>query len=99
MKRTVLLFLAVLPLAACLAFDPSNTAGHPSTAIRIARETCSMAWAKPVPDDSHWGAELAGDRWNVWLKDHGGTPGCALAMVSVERRTGATGGCTVCPGF
>jgi len=58
-----------------------------------------MAWAKPVPDESHWGAVRDGDRWRVWLKDHGGTPSCALAMVTVERRSGTTGGCTVCPGF
>jgi hypothetical protein len=97
MRRFVLPFLLLLPLTACIAFDPQNAAGYPSTAIRTAREACSMAWAKPVPDDSHWGAQLVGDHWRIWLKDHGGTPTCALGMVTVQRRTGVAGDCTVCP--
>ena len=99
MNRIVLLCLLALPLAACLAFDPQNAAGHASTAIRVAREVCSAAWAKPAPDDAHWGATLVGDHWRVWLKDHGGTPDCALAMVTVARRTGVAGECAVCPSF
>jgi hypothetical protein len=99
MRKFAFFLLAASPLIACVAFDPENTAGHDATAIRIARETCSAAWAKPVPDGSHWGALLQGGQWRVWLKDHGGTPDCALAMVTVERRTAATGGCTVCPNF
>jgi hypothetical protein len=89
-----------LPLAACLSpLDTQNAAGHASTAIRIARDVCAMAWAKPVPDDSHWGAMLRGDEWHVWLRDHGGTPECALAMVTIQRRTSVTSACTVCPTF
>ena len=97
MNRYVLLCLLALPLAACLAFDPQNAAGHASTAIRIARNVCSMAWAKPMPDDVHWGAQLTGDHWHVWLRDHGGAPTCAYAMVTVERRTGVASDCSACP--
>jgi hypothetical protein len=89
----------LLPLAACLSFDPMNTAGHATTAVRVARDVCSAAWAKPVPDESHWGAQLVGDHWRVWLRDHGGTPTCALAMVTVERRSGDASDCRVCPNF
>ncbi|MGD0190725.1 MAG: hypothetical protein ABSD74_08285 [Rhizomicrobium sp.] len=99
MKRFLLLVLLCLPAGGCLAIDTQNAAGHASTAIRIARNLCTTAWAKPVPDETHWGALLVGDRWRIWLKDRGGTPNCALAMVTVERRTAVTSGCNVCPSF
>lgn len=88
-----------LVVAACVPFDPMTTAGRASTAIRIARDTCSMTWAKPVPDETHWGAQLVGDTWHIWLRDGGGTSRCALGMVTVNRRNGVTSRCEVCSTF
>jgi hypothetical protein len=99
MNKLVWPILLAVPLCGCLAFDPQNAAGHASTAVRLARNVCAMAWAKPVPDETHWGALLQEGRWRVWLRDYGGTPSCSLAMVSVDRRTGVAGECRVCPTF
>jgi hypothetical protein len=99
MNRIVLPCLLALPLSSCVAFDPQNAAGHPVTAIRMAREVCSMARAVAMPDEGHWGAQLVGNQWHVWLKDHGGTPSCSLAMVTVERNSGVTSDCGICPTF
>jgi hypothetical protein len=97
MKKAIALLLIAAPLAACLQFDPQNAAGYASTAIRKARQVCSDAWAKPVPDETHWGARLVGDTWHIWLKDRGGRPDCALAMVTVSRNTDKPSDCLACP--
>jgi len=99
MIRSLLPFLLPLSLAACVAFDPQHAAGKASTAISIARDVCSTAWAKPVPAENHWGAQLTGGVWHIWLRDHYGRPSCALAMVRVNRQTGIASDCMACPSF
>ena len=99
MIRILLTCLLALPVAACVAFDPQYAAGKVSTAVDIARDVCSTAWAKPVPPENHWGAQLVGDQWHIWLKDHYGRASCALAMVRVNRRTGVASDCVACPSF
>ena len=99
MPKKLAFLLLFVALAACFQLDPENAAGYASIAIRKAREVCSEAWAKPVPDEPHWGAMLVGDTWHIWLKDRGGRPDCALAMVTVSRHTDKPSDCNACPSF
>lgn len=99
MNRIVLACLVGLPLSACSSLNPFSSVTRPESAVGVARDVCEAAWSKPAPDESHWGAVLNGDTWHVWLKDKGGTARCAVAMVAVDRNSGAADGCVPCPSF